>query len=94
MDASLVFFGIIGLFSALIKAAVILVLVLLIINVAKGGSGTKKYQYGKHTYPSKNEKSFSDDKTKRKSIFSRNKDVDCDLDERIFGPKNQHKDLF
>ncbi len=48
---------------------------------------------------SKNKKTeyFDWDKPKRRSIsdiFSRNKDVDCDLDERIFGPKNQHKDIF
>lgn len=24
----------------------------------------------------------------------RNKEIDCDLDERIFGPRNQHKDVF
>lgn len=33
---------------------------------------------------------------KKSNIFSflHNREVDCDLDERIFGPKNQHKDLF
>lgn len=48
-------------------------------------SKTKKTEY------------FDWDKPKRRSIsdiFKRNKEVDCDLDERVFGPKNQHKDLF
>ncbi len=36
-------------------------------------------------------------KKEKKSVFKNifgPKDVDCDLDERIFGPKNQHKDIF
>lgn len=48
---------------------------------------------------SKNKKTeyFDWDKPKHRSIFdifNQNKEVDCDLDERIFGPKNQHKDIF
>jgi hypothetical protein len=27
-------------------------------------------------------------------IFNRNHEIDCGLDERIFGPRNQHKDVF
>ena len=36
-------------------------------------------------------------KKEKKSVFKNlfgTKDIDCDLDERIFGPKNQHKDIF
>ena len=94
MDVSFAIFGIVQLFTTLIKAAVIVVLILMVIKFVKNKPDTKKYQYGKQTYSQKNNKSLSWDKPKRKSIFSRNKEVDCDLDERIFGPKNQHKDLF
>ena len=94
MDVSFAIFGIVQLFATLIKAAVIVVLILMVIKFIKNKPDTKKYQYGKHTYSQKNNKSFSWDKPKRKPIFSHNKEVDCDLDERIFGPKNQHKDLF
>ena len=36
-------------------------------------------------------------KKEKKSVFKNlfgPKEVDCDLDERVFGPKNQHKDIF
>jgi len=33
-------------------------------------------------------------KAKKHSFFDFNQEIDCDLDERVFGPKNQHKDVF
>ena len=64
----------------------------------RGQTGRQTRQFSSSDY-SKNKKTdyFDWDKPKRRSIFDifrRNKEVDCDLDERIFGPKNQHKDLF
>lgn len=97
MSVSYAFFGIVQLFATLIKAAVIVIIVLLVIKIAKGKPKTKNNQYGSQTYQPRNTKSFSWTNQSSKSIFSifrRNKEVDCDLDERIFGPKNQHKDLF
>ena len=65
MDVSFAIFGIVALFATLIKAAVIVVLILMVIKFIKNKPDTKKYQYGKRTYPQKNNKSFSWDKPKR-----------------------------
>ena len=95
MDTSVAVFGISELFSTLVKAAFIIVLILIVNKFMNNNPDAKKYQYGKRTQQKNS--SFSWDKPKRKSIFSifsRSKEVNCDLDERIFGPKNQHKDLF
>ena len=41
---------------------------------------------------------ISDEKRKKAGSFidrvGKNKEIDCDLDERVFGTKHQHKDVF
>lgn len=36
---------------------------------------------------------FGQEQKKKRSFFG-SREPDCDLDERVFGPRNQHKDLF
>ena len=83
----------------LFKGAVFIFLILSIIKLFRKLNGSSK--------PDKNPSSafntkkdshdtFNWDKPKRPSLSGlfRRKDVDCELDERIFGPKNKNKDIF
>lgn len=59
----------------------------------------KPQQYSRPSQTMYNKRSYSEKdifKSPKKSahLFNTNHDVDCGLDERIFGPKNQHKDIF
>ncbi len=59
----------------------------------------QSYNYLKHLKPfsqKNNSSQIYQNKIQKKPFFDSlfNKEIDCELDERIFGPKNQKKDLF
>jgi len=86
---------------SLFKACVVIFIFILISSLKRNlskGSSAKKQTYSKpvKTNQPKTKGSFNYDKEKNsnKKIRNNRKEPDCDLDERVFGPRNGKKDIF
>ena len=88
------------LLMSLVKAVIVICIVLVSIRLLSASSKKANSSFGNTpSSPKKYKKpdAFDWDRPKFGSVFKifrRSHDIDCGLDERIFGPKNQHKDLF